>query len=233
MDKQGHLLILMQRFLAGETLEKKAYCQKLGLSARKFERHLSTLEALGLNIQHLRLDPLDQRKIYLNLHSVKSGSSLYQEIGEGFIRGQGPKNLYITTQPFRQISAQEESLMIRIFPVIGQRVLRFFYADTCRRVEPYGLIYRMGYLYLRGREGDKLKTWRLDRISSLMVSDELCQISAGYSLKAEMEEGSGIFIDRQPWEVIIEIRGDALSENERHARVQILFQTSGDVFGPR
>jgi len=74
-------------------------------------------------------------------------------------------------------------------------------AETIRRFDPYGLVYRVGYWYTVGychlRQG--LRTFRIDRVVSVTISDELFTPPTDFDALPQVERS--IALTPNPWRV--------------------------------
>ncbi|MET8120290.1 YafY family protein [Micromonospora sp. NPDC005189] len=82
--------------------------------------------------------------------------------------------------------------------VWGDRVVELRYRrgdrEVTRRVHPYGLVLKSGVWYLVGRVGDNGRTYRVDRITGVEVSEEHFERDEGFDLAGHWREQAGSFL---------------------------------------
>ncbi|WP_309231951.1 helix-turn-helix transcriptional regulator [Micromonospora tarensis] len=80
----------------------------------------------------------------------------------------------------------------------GDRVVRVGYRrgdqEVTRRVEPYGLVLKSGTWYLVGRVGDQVRTYRVDRVTTVEVGDEHFDRDPGFDLAGHWRAQAGSFL---------------------------------------
>ncbi|MEH1027801.1 helix-turn-helix transcriptional regulator [Micromonospora profundi] len=66
--------------------------------------------------------------------------------------------------------------------------------EVTRRVEPYGLVLKSGIWYLVGRVDDGHRTYRVDRVTGVDVSEETFDRDEGFDLAGHWREQAGSFL---------------------------------------
>jgi len=70
-----------------------------------------------------------------------------------------------------ELGADAATLGSLFAAVVERRTIAFRYRDDDRTTAPLGLVHRMGHWYLVGGVGDETRTFRVDRISDLVVDE--------------------------------------------------------------
>ncbi|MDG4761767.1 YafY family protein [Micromonospora sp. WMMD710] len=66
--------------------------------------------------------------------------------------------------------------------------------EVTRQIRPYGLVLKSGVWYLVGRVGDDIRTYRVDRVTGVEVSDESFDRDEGFDLAGHWREQAGSFL---------------------------------------
>ncbi|MEV1071855.1 helix-turn-helix transcriptional regulator [Micromonospora parva] len=66
--------------------------------------------------------------------------------------------------------------------------------EVTRRVQPYGLVLKIGVWYLVGRVGENVRTYRVDRVTGVEVGDEHFDRDEGFDLAGHWREQAGSFL---------------------------------------
>jgi predicted DNA-binding transcriptional regulator YafY len=88
-----------------------------------------------------------------------------------------------------------------------------------RDVTPFGVLYgRVNYLVASEGDSTEPRTWRLDRLREVAVTERVAAAPEGFSLQAFSEESFGIFHDPVQGVVLQILPGDFGAEEARHWR---------------
>jgi predicted DNA-binding transcriptional regulator YafY len=75
-------------------------------------------------------------------------------------------------EPLAADLGREERELVELFVAVTERRrVRFEYSGKGRAVDPYGLVHRRGHWYVIGREAERVKVFRVDRVSDVVVGD--------------------------------------------------------------
>lgn len=102
----------------------------------------------------------------------------------------------ISSEELEPLSAdlgEEADILADIYEAVaGRRKLRLPYGDRERTIAPYGLGHRRGHWYLVGVEAGDTKVFRVDRMTSVTVTDDTFVRDPSITVASELEA--------HPWE---------------------------------
>lgn len=118
-----------------------------------------------------------------------------QAPGEGAFLKLGGSPMAGLGDPLAADLAADPGLVAEVFTaIVDRRRLTFDYRGTKRRIDPYGLLHRMGHWYVVGPAGAELRTFRLDRMDAIKVGGKrgAFERPAGFDVRSGFPDA--------PWE---------------------------------
>ena len=100
--------------------------------------------------------------------------------------------------------------------ILKHRLVKFFYKDKERCVQPYKLSHYLGRWYLLGVEGESIKSFSLEKIKSLNVCEKN-EFVVNERLLREIEENKFNFISNEKSEIVLFIDNYAMQYFENQS----------------
>jgi len=216
------LSYILSAFNNGDRLKIKDLAKEFNVDIRTIYRDLSRLEMHNL--------PLIRENGYVWLDSSYLGKYSLKDFIK-FKKVSGIERLYPVNFPLENILDKQKSAPLKVNLNISdidkkeiefekiqnaindKKIISFYYKDKKRVVKPYQLLNKLGVWYIVAVEGDKIKTFTLEKIKMLNVFKDSFKFEKKF-LKI-IKNNPLSWYSNESFEVVLEVSNEVLYYFER------------------